>query len=746
MASRRKRQRLAEDGTAAITTSYRDGDSELEGAGRGRSSNPPQRSSSLFVRSLPLTASADDLTDFFSQSYPVKHALVVLEKGTGNSKGFGFVTLADADDAGRAQNELHGSSFHGNKLQISFAKPRQRHSHDEAEPASIGQRTEQVTQLRPKQAKRRHSHEIFIKLIVRNLPWSINEPKQLARLFMSYGKVKYATLPKCKPGLSPGFGFVVLRGEQNAEKAIAQVNGKSIDGRALAVDRAVDKDSWEAQRHVGYGESDRSSSVAEDAKVDSDQGSANESANPQLKAAASEASSDAGSDAWESGSCSADSSSGSSHGPSRDDVSGTLFVRNLPFTATDELLFDHFNKTFGPLRYARIVLDQETERSKGTGFVCFRNKVDAWKCLRVAPKTREQGVARGNTGAKALPNASLLQDMTVDPQGRFTMQDRVMQISQAVGKDEVHRITTQRKAVGAAQDRDKRHLYLLSEGSVPAGSPLHAALSHSEIRMREQNLKQRQTMMRNNPSLYLSLTRLSVRNVARQMTAKDMKALARQAVVAFAKDVKEGRRDPLSKEEVSRDREQMKDAERARRLKAKGIVKQAKIVYEGNADKTGKENSLEGQSRGFGFIEYSSHRWALMGLRWLNGYRAELPTTPEAEGKPAGTDRQKRLVVEFAIENARVVAQRRGRGPKAHGTARPPRNGEPGGHGFPGRNEPWTKQQSVKGRVMRLSDSLKHQTDSTHLTASLTASKTPPALQQIIGRKRARKGKRGSAH
>jgi nucleolar protein 4 len=55
-----------------------------------------------------------------------------------------------------------------------------------------------------------------------------------------------------------------------------------------------------------------------------------------------------------------------------------------------------------------------------------------------------------------------------------------------------------------------------------------------------------------------------------------------------------------------------------------------------------------GKSRGYGFIEYTSHHWALMGLRYLNGLQLQNET-----GK------KQRLVVEFAIENAQVVQRRR---------------------------------------------------------------------------------------
>jgi nucleolar protein 4 len=170
--------------------------------------------------------------------------------------------------------------------------------------------------------------------------------------------------------------------------------------------------------------------------------------------------------------------------------------------------------------------------------------------------------------------------------------------------------------------------------------------------MREDSLKQRQTLIKNNPTLHLSLTRLSVRNLPRHVTSKDLKALAREAVVGFAKDVKAGLRQPLSKEELNRSTDTMKEAEKERKLKGKGIVKQAKIVFEGRDGSKIEEKSGAGRSRGYGFIEYATHRNALMGLRWLNGHGID--------GKIENgiQEKKKRLIVEFAIENAQVVKRR----------------------------------------------------------------------------------------
>ena len=75
----------------------------------------------------------------------------------------------------------------------------------------------------------------------------------------------------------------------------------------------------------------------------------------------------------------------------------TLFIRNMSFEATESELYDLFVascfldllfadltrrfKAFGPVRYARIVFDPTTKRSRGTAFVCFWNDEDAQKVL-----------------------------------------------------------------------------------------------------------------------------------------------------------------------------------------------------------------------------------------------------------------------------------------------------------------------------------------------------------------------------
>ncbi|KAI1395152.1 RNA-binding domain-containing protein [Hypoxylon fuscum] len=615
---------------------------------------------SLFVRSLPPSVTAQTLTDFFSQHFPVKHATVILDPQTKQSRGYGFVTFTDADDAKEAKEKLRRERLDGRPLVMEVAEPRHRQSASESADATARKVERQVALAEARKAP---------KLIVRNLPWSIKTSNQLAALFQSHGKVKFADLPNAKGKLS-GFGFVTMRGRKNAERAIEAVNGREIDGRTVAVDWAVDKQTWEQQKHDMKDEAknkketktvDPDAAPAEDEeepkdpaeKEDDDDDDDEEEEDEDLKNFMknhmenlededSDAEPNQNGEEDEDEIDEIDDASESEPAPSKKPLmtsnNTTLFIRNLPFTTTDADLKSHFEQ-FGLVRYARIVMDRASDRPAGTGFVCFVSEDDSRTCLKGAPRPQESAV---------LNKKSILQNELADTEGKYTMDGRILQVSQAVSKDEAGRLADAGVAAREGKDKDKRRLYLLSEGTISKDSPLFALLAPSEVKIREQSAGQRKKLIQTNPSLHLSLTRLAIRNIPREIDSKKLKALAREAVVGFAKDVKEGRRQPLSKEETARGGLEDKEAEQRRKEKGKGICQQAKIVFENKEGSKVPEADGAGKSRGYGFIEYSSHRWALMGLRWLNGHALK---------NDAG--KTHRLIVEFAIENAQVVNRRK---------------------------------------------------------------------------------------
>ncbi|KXG52299.1 RNA recognition motif domain, eukaryote [Penicillium griseofulvum] len=606
-----------------------------------------QNKRTLFVRSLPTSATTESLAEYFSQSYIIKHAVVVCDKETKVSKGFGFVTFADVEDAESALKELNGSKFDGKIIRVDYAESRKREIDEK-----IGRSVPTAASREIKKHKEEERGQgLPPKLIVRNLPWSIKEPEDLNVLFRSFGKVKYVTLPKRNGKLS-GFGFITMRGRKNAEKALQMINGKEIDGRQLAVDWAVEKDVWETtKKEDDEQEGQKEEKESGDVEMEDSEGVLEEPSD-------NETSSDEDDDDDEDKDLDElDELDEDEEDEEEDDRNATtIFIRNLPFTATDQTLYDHFKTHFGPLRYARVVLDYETERPRGTGFVCFWKPEDANTCIREAPRGAEaMAPNKEKPKSSTAMKHSVLNDENSDPSGRYTLEGRVLQVARAVSKGQASKLEEEGASRRLVRDTDKRHLYLLNEGTIPSNSPLYKKLSPSEIKMREDSYKQRETFIKKNPALHLSLTRLAIRNLPRHIDSKELKQLARESVVEFAKDVKAGKRHPLSKEEQQRSRDTMKELEQLRKQKKMGIVRQAKVVFETREGTKVSEKTGGGRSRGYGFIEFFTHRHALMSLRWLNCHSMAVPPSTQT---PEDRDKKKSLVVEFAIENAQVVKRR----------------------------------------------------------------------------------------
>ena len=76
------------------------------------------------------------------------------------------------------------------------------------------------------------------KLYVGNLSFNTTE-NELQELFAGAGTVQEVTLMQDKfTGKSRGFAFVTMGTEQEAQNAITQFNGKSVEGRSLTVNEA----------------------------------------------------------------------------------------------------------------------------------------------------------------------------------------------------------------------------------------------------------------------------------------------------------------------------------------------------------------------------------------------------------------------------------------------------------------------------------------------------------------------------
>ncbi|MCL4361236.1 RNA-binding protein [Candidatus Dependentiae bacterium] len=78
----------------------------------------------VFVASLSWNTDGNSLSKHFSQAGTVEEAVIVKDKETKRSRGFGFVTFASAEEANRAIKELDGSMLDGKTIKVNIAKER----------------------------------------------------------------------------------------------------------------------------------------------------------------------------------------------------------------------------------------------------------------------------------------------------------------------------------------------------------------------------------------------------------------------------------------------------------------------------------------------------------------------------------------------------------------------------------------------------------------------------------------------
>ncbi|MFH1614115.1 MAG: RNA-binding protein [Planctomycetota bacterium] len=78
----------------------------------------------IYVGNLSYSAKDEELQTLFAQFGEVTNASVVRDRATGRSRGFGFVEIANDEDAEKAIEQLNGQEFQGRSLTVNQARPR----------------------------------------------------------------------------------------------------------------------------------------------------------------------------------------------------------------------------------------------------------------------------------------------------------------------------------------------------------------------------------------------------------------------------------------------------------------------------------------------------------------------------------------------------------------------------------------------------------------------------------------------
>ena len=77
----------------------------------------------LYVGNLPYSVNDESLKAAFAAAGEVTEAKVIMDKFSGRSKGFGFVTMADDAAANAAISQIDGKDLEGRQIRVSLARP-----------------------------------------------------------------------------------------------------------------------------------------------------------------------------------------------------------------------------------------------------------------------------------------------------------------------------------------------------------------------------------------------------------------------------------------------------------------------------------------------------------------------------------------------------------------------------------------------------------------------------------------------
>jgi cold-inducible RNA-binding protein len=77
----------------------------------------------LYVGGISYSTNDNGLRDAFAQVGPVTSAVIIMDKMTGRSKGFGFVEMTNDADADAAIAKWNGQELDGRKLTVNEARP-----------------------------------------------------------------------------------------------------------------------------------------------------------------------------------------------------------------------------------------------------------------------------------------------------------------------------------------------------------------------------------------------------------------------------------------------------------------------------------------------------------------------------------------------------------------------------------------------------------------------------------------------
>jgi len=78
----------------------------------------------IYVGNLPYGVSEDELKQVFTEFGEVSEAVIIMDKYSGRSKGFGFVEMVNDAEAEEAIKSLNDTDLKGRNIKVNKARPR----------------------------------------------------------------------------------------------------------------------------------------------------------------------------------------------------------------------------------------------------------------------------------------------------------------------------------------------------------------------------------------------------------------------------------------------------------------------------------------------------------------------------------------------------------------------------------------------------------------------------------------------
>ncbi|MCK4662658.1 MAG: RNA-binding protein [Bacteroidales bacterium] len=78
----------------------------------------------IYVGNLDFKVNENDLNGIFEEYGTVSSSKIITDKYSGRSKGFGFITMENQDEANKAIEELNGTTLKNREIVVNEARPK----------------------------------------------------------------------------------------------------------------------------------------------------------------------------------------------------------------------------------------------------------------------------------------------------------------------------------------------------------------------------------------------------------------------------------------------------------------------------------------------------------------------------------------------------------------------------------------------------------------------------------------------